>query len=309
VKRAGRFSKNAAMPSWRVWQQGCGGHALHGEVIGIILWQVHLPIEGLLAKRLGQCAATGGPLDQIPGFGFEPIRGNGLVDESPVGRGGGIDGIAGHGHLQRALASDIARHRHQRGVTEQARLAARNGKHRSAGGHREVTTGHQLAPAGRCQRVDPGHDGLRKALDRVHHRGADPEQFTRLLQTCARHVGEIMAGAEHRAVGGQNHPARVGPRDRRQRGCQFAHHTQRQGIALLDAVQRHRGDRPVGRDKEMLVAHGRICYGRPFQCMACGSGHAVGLEPIQRALPAIVRRFLAVTGPVVGVEGMIGASG
>ena len=33
--------------------------------------------------------------------------------------------------------------------------------------------------------MDPRHDGLRKALDRVHHRGAHPEQFTRLLQTCA----------------------------------------------------------------------------------------------------------------------------
>jgi hypothetical protein len=36
----------------------------------------------------------------------------------------------------------------------------------------------------------------------------------------------------------------------------------------------------------------------------CGSDYAVGLEPVQRALEAVICRLFAVAGAVVGVEGV-----
>jgi hypothetical protein len=51
---------------------------------------------------------------------------------------------------------------------------------------------------------------LRDALEGVHHLGAHQEQLPRLLQRGAGHVGKVVPGAEHRAVGGKDDAARLG---------------------------------------------------------------------------------------------------
>ena len=176
---------------------------------------------------------------------------NRLVDQAPVRRRGGVDGVARHGHFQRALAPHVAGHRDQRRVAEQARLAAGNREACGAGGHRQVTTGHQLAAAGRCQGVNPGHDRLGKGLDRGHHRGADLKKFARLRQRRPGHVGKIMARAEHRAIRRQDDAPRAARGQLAQGQGQFTHHVQGQGVASVDAVERHGGDGSVGADEQV----------------------------------------------------------
>ena len=57
----------------------------------------------------------------------------------------GVDGVAGEGHLQRPLATDVAGHRHQRRVAEQPALAAGDGERRLLRGDGEVARGDELA--------------------------------------------------------------------------------------------------------------------------------------------------------------------
>ena len=73
----------------------------------------------------------------------------------------------------------------------------------------QVARGHQLAACRRGQGMDPGDDGLRDRLDRVHHLGAHIEQMRDVLEVGARHVGKVVAGGEHRAVGGEDRADRA----------------------------------------------------------------------------------------------------
>jgi hypothetical protein len=74
--------------------------------------------------------------------GVEFGVGNGPVDETPLGGGGGADEVAGEGHLEGPLAADVAGHGDERGVAEQPTLAAGEGEAGALGSDREIAAGH-----------------------------------------------------------------------------------------------------------------------------------------------------------------------
>ncbi len=168
------------------------------------LAELGLGIEAALARRLRRHASTGCPAQQVVHGLVELVVGNGVVDEPPRGSGCRIDGIAGEGHLHRPLAADVAGNRHQRRVTEQPAFPTGDRERRTLGGDRQVARSHELATGGGRQRMHSGHDRLRDRLDRVHHLGAHIEQMGDVLEVGTRHVGKVVAGREHRTVGGQD---------------------------------------------------------------------------------------------------------
>ena len=101
------------------------------------------------------------------------------------------------------------------------------------------------------------NDRLRNVLDRVHHARARLEEMMREFGRRTRHVGEVVTGAEHRTVRGDDHAIGIGRRDRLQRVDDLEHRVERQGVALLRAVEREGGDGTGTREADVVVAHVR----------------------------------------------------
>ena len=142
-------------------------------------------------------------------------------------------------------------------MAEQPSLAAGNGKTGGVGGNGQVTSGHQLTAGRSGQGVHPGDHRLRQCLQGVHHAGADGKQLARLRQAGAGHVAKVVASAEHRAVGGQDHAARRAAAHGLQRLGKLQHQRQAQGVALVGAVQGDGGDSTLRTNQDVLVCHGR----------------------------------------------------
>jgi hypothetical protein len=157
-------------------------------------------------------------------------------------------------------------------VAEEAALAAGHGETGVLGGHGQVARGHQLAPRGGGQRVDLGHHGLGDRLDGVHHLGAHLEQPPGRDEVGAGHVGEVVAGREHRPVGGQDHAEGVAGPHLAEGRRQLQHHVEREGVALLGPVEGDGGDVTLLLDQEMLVRHGLSLSAAPPSVNVEGGG-------------------------------------
>ena len=160
----------------------------------------------------------------------------------------GVDRIAGEGHLQRPLASEVARHGDERGVAEQAALATGEGERCALRGHGEVAGGHELAAGRGGQRVHAGDDHLGDVLDGVHHRRAHrrtPRAPPRASpRPCRRSCGRRRTPGRWP----RGSPRWHRPSASRERLGQLAHHVERQGVALVG---------PVDRDRHHLADRGR----------------------------------------------------
>src|SRR5208337_5139302 len=161
--------------------------------------------ERLLAQGDGQRAGFGDARCQLARLLLQFGGGNGDVDESPLDGGERVNHVAGHQHLQGALAANgAAESDHGRGA-EQANLDAGRGKACLVRSDGEVTGGHQLAAGGGGDALHLCDDRLRYGLDAGHKLGADVEDFAVVVEVTADHLAEVMAGGENFSRGGENH--------------------------------------------------------------------------------------------------------
>ncbi len=215
----------------RVGQQRIHRHDVAGMVIRRVLVGLDLSVERPLADPNDQRTRT----DDLPGdplaVFLESVSRHRSVDQAPVGRGAGIDPLAGEQHLQGALAADGSAHRHHRG------FHAGRAERRALLGEGEIAGGDQLAASGRGDPAHHGDDRLRNALDHAHQRDALVEDALIVARRPVDQLAEIMAGREDRAVGGQNdHPDVAALADVGQGARQLLHEFKRQCIPLLGAV-------------------------------------------------------------------------
>src|SRR5829696_6381923 len=99
-----------------VWRESGRRHDLDGEGIGLVLGQVDLGVEGVLAEALRPGAAPRRTRDEVVGRLVELLGRYDVVDEAPVGRRAGVDRVAGEGHLECPLAPHVASDGHERRV-------------------------------------------------------------------------------------------------------------------------------------------------------------------------------------------------
>ena len=104
-------------------------------------------------------------------------RRNSHVDQAPLDGGESVDHVAGHQHLQSALAADRAAQGDHRRGAEQADLYSRRGKRRLVGGDGEIARGHQLAARRGGNALHLRDHRLRNGLDARHQLGADVEDL------------------------------------------------------------------------------------------------------------------------------------
>jgi hypothetical protein len=103
--------------------------------------------------------------------------------------------------------------------------------------------------------VHPGHHRLRDLLHERHQLGAGLQQRAHLAQVGGGHVGEVVAGAERRAVPGQHHTETVAGADLGEGGQQLVHVGQGQGVAAPGPVHGHGGEVARPLDQDVLVFH------------------------------------------------------
>ena len=84
-----------------------------------------------------------------------------------------------------------------------------------------------------------------------------------------------MASRKHRAIGGEDHTDCIGRCNIAKGLCEFEHHIERQGIALLRPVESDGGEGSVGFDGHVLVAH-RVSLAPFVHLPAPRRLHAVG---------------------------------
>jgi hypothetical protein len=238
----------------RVGELAGRGHHLDRVRVSLRLVQVDLRVQGLLADALARRRPPGHPVQQIVHGVIELIRRYDAVDQAPVECGPRVDHVTGQGELHRALAPDVPRDRDHRRVAEPASLAAGSGEARLLAGHRQVRGRDQLTTRRRGQAVHPRHHRLRHLLHQRHQLGAGAEQLPGGLQVGAGHVGEVVPGAEHRAVTGQHDTERVAVTNLMEGGDQFAHVGERKCVPALRAVHRDRGE--VAGALDEYVLHG-----------------------------------------------------
>ena len=85
--------------------------------------------------------------------------------------------------------------------------------HASSDATGEVAGGDELAARGSRTAGDLGDHGLRNAVHREHELGADGEELVVERGVARDHLGEVVAGREHRSVRlHDDHLGRVGQR-------------------------------------------------------------------------------------------------
>ena len=272
--------RNAANALLGVRDHGRRRHQLDGEGVGAVLVEVDLGVEALLAQTLRLDAAAGAG-DEVPRRLVELVRGHDLVDQAPVGRGRGVDGVAGEGHLQRPLATDVAGHRDERRVAEQPPLPPGMAKAGVLRGDGEVARGHELAARRGGQRWTLATTGWGSPGRRPSSRCRSGTGAGRRPASAPAHVAEVVAGREHGPFAARITPsAPLSPTSRN--AAVSSTITSSQGVALLRPVERDRRDRPVLLDEQVLIRHAAIVAPGP-RCHLSRGREAT----VQRPHPAI----------------------
>src|SRR6266513_835084 len=138
--------------------KGAGDHA-RGEVIGPGHSEVHLLIEGALARGEGFGRLFRKLFGKAHDFRVESIRGNDTVHQAPFQRLLRINSVAGQEQLHRALAQQVAAHSDTRGRAEKAPADSRGGELRRIGRDRRshcATSWQPAAAAAPCTRAMTG---------------------------------------------------------------------------------------------------------------------------------------------------------
>src|SRR5437879_6395354 len=223
--------------------KGARDHA-RGEVIGPGHSEVHLLIEGALARGEGFRRLFRKLSGKAHDFGVESIRGNDTVHQAPFQRFLRIDRVCGQEQLHGALAQQVAAHRDTGGRAEKAPADSRGGELRRLRGHRQVALRDELA-AGRGRRaLHARNDRLRQRGDRLHHPAALREQLLDLRLLLERaDFFQIMAGAKAFSCSSQHHHTYFLIRNQRiKSGLKCVQHLARQQVHLLRAVHGQRAD-------------------------------------------------------------------
>ena len=181
---------------------------------------------------------------------------NDAVDQPDTKRLFRRDHVAGQQHFHRRLAADGTAQRHHRRRAEQADIDARRRETGLIRCDGEVAGRHQLAAGGGGDAVHLGDHRLGQAGDRQHQPRALAEQpFVGIAARIGAHLFQIVAGAEGRAVAGDDHhldAAVVG--QLLKLFVQARHQRRREGVAAGRPVQRQ------GRDAVGILAqqHGTV---------------------------------------------------
>ncbi len=216
--------------------------------VGVGQRHLQLPIERLLAERdrVGRLARDL-PSQRIDGF-VQPVGFDDLVDEPDAQRERGVDQPSGGEHLHRMLAMHHPAQGHHRRQAPEPDVHAGGGEPRIARGHGEIGTGHELAPGGRGDPFDAGHDHLRLLVERLHHsRAALGDLVEELRVGRVRELLQVVPGTEDLAADAAEHDDRDSgfvPK-RLQMRVQGVDRRQRQAVPLRRAVQREVGDSPA----------------------------------------------------------------
>ena len=241
----------------RVRDLAAARHQLRRVRVGLGLLHVDVRVEALLAEPLRLAGAAGRPVEQLARRALQVGRRHHPVDEAPVGGGPRVDRIAGERHLQRALAADRPADRDGRRVAEPPALAAGQRERRAVRRDREVAGRDQLTAGRGRQPVHACDHHLRHRLDRLHQRRARPQQRAHVAQPRADHVGEVVAGAEHRSGARDDHAPRVAAADLAERVGHLLHRLARQRVAPIGAIHGQDRVRSLALDADVPVAHGR----------------------------------------------------
>ena len=244
------------MPSCRVVGHRVHRHDRHRDVVGLALVDVDLRVEGLLADGDRERTRVRDREREVVDRILQHLRGDDSVHEAPLERRLGADQLARQQHLERALATHRAGDGHHRRRAEQPDLDARSAEASTLLGNREVARRDELAPGRRGDAVHLRDDRLRDRADRAHQQGAAVEQpAVRRRVTCGRHLAQVVTGRERRPRRGDHHDTGVFVvAHGLQRAGEVGHQLEAHGVALLRAVERDAGDRPVALDKD-VVAH------------------------------------------------------
>lgn len=156
-------------------------------------------------------------------------------------------------------------------------------------------------------------------LDGVHHLGADLEDLLRTVEISAGEVTEVVAGGEDRALSSQHHRQRIGSADGNERLGEFAHHPERERIALVGAIEGDGGDLTVAIDTDRRCVHrcrlpttarARIRAGRPRWTHNTVLHHIVSIDPRYRVgvAPPTQRSLDGAVIAVIGITGGLGSA-
>lgn len=246
----------------RVGGEGVHRHDFLGVGVGLLLIEIDLGVECLLADGDYQRTGGGHFFRQAAGGGLQVGGGDGLVDEAPFSGCTGRHQCAGEQHLEGALAADGARQGDHRRGAEEPDLHAGRGEGSFLGGDGEIAGGHQLASGGRGDPLYLGDYGLRNGLQRLHETGADVEDAAVFIDVAAGHLGEIVAGAEDFARGGEDDGAGLAiAADFIEGGDEIEHQFERESVAALGTVQGNDGDGAIVSDVKIqraALVHGAI---------------------------------------------------
>ena len=235
-------------------------HHRRGDRVRVGLGQPVLRVERALAERDDRSRSIGviRVRERVDG-GVELLGRHDAVHEAPVGRGRGVDRIAGEQHLERALAPDRAHDRNHRRRAEQPDVDA---------GSREPGVGRRDREIARRRRA-----GIRPP-SRCRARARSPVAGSRAPRSSARRRSRTArrrsSSGGRPSRRGRDRPRTPGPApaitttaDARlsptvaQRAEQLAHRGERQRVAALGAVERQPRDRPARVDDQgRRVRHG-----------------------------------------------------
>ena len=202
------------MPSSASGVQHVLGHHLRGIIVGLGQRHFELAIEGFLADLHGGAGLDGDLRGERHGFALRASRRHHAIDQA--------DARA----LRRPRSSRRSAASPSRALRETLRDSATMGveqnrpiltpgvaKRAAGGGHRQIAACHQLAARRRGDALHLGDDGLGMAHDRLHQLRALREQGGEGglaivgIRAVRRHFLEIVAGAESRAVRGDDDDA------------------------------------------------------------------------------------------------------
>ncbi len=249
-------------PLARVGQLTGRRHYLDGVRVRLGLVQVDLSVKRLLADPLALRRSSGDPLKELVDRRVELVGRHDLVDQAPVERRRRIDHIARQRHLCCPLPPDIPGDRDHRRVAEPAALAAWSGEPGVLAGDREIGGRDQLTARRRGQPVHACDDGLGNLLHQRHELGAGLQQRSHSCQVRIGNVGEVVTGAEYRAVAREHNAERIAGTDLGERIDELTHVREGQGVATLRPVHRDGGELAGPVDQNVLELHG----GLPLQC-------------------------------------------
>lgn len=179
-------------------------HDLAGVGVGFGEGAFGLGVEGGFAEGQDGGAFGGDAGGEGSGGGVEVRFGDGVVDEA-VGLGGaGVDHVAEEEHFHGGLAGDGAGEGDHGGGAEEADVDAGGGEAGGVGGDGEVCGGDELAAGGGGDAVDAGDDGESGGGDGLHEAAALGEEGLVGVGVGGLDFFEVVAGAEGRAVCGDD---------------------------------------------------------------------------------------------------------